>query len=482
MGRQNKPAYLGSRRSTRSTAPAPDLPTPNAQLQEYAVDLDLGFNHNTLSPETSPNASLQELESRLLNLRSQVEMHDLQPFRQRPLSGSTCSSNTLKSNSDALQTVSEAQLAQWRFDVCRWIRSTHTKPQVLRRKNSTDKNGSPLFKLSRPAGVSELLGSHSDEQLIAEFMAQHESLERFEKYVMSEAHSLPKNPKVASISDQTTSHLPPLASEEYALHISRLSYLVRSLQAIEAVDPGFLSQTRVHLLLDLVLDLEHAFTLPRVDFLRQHAETIRAMDSSRDDVNTRDTDCVVGNNCLQGLPSADTRHVKYMTHAIPRHARFRRSSTTNTPSQATRDTCVLGNKLYPFYMEMSDIASNSSHAHTQSPSPKSSVSSSHAHTQSLSPKSSVSNSLDISQFDSTSQQHPAAYVAPTSLFDPKLHPVVRPQSMDVSPTLHVANANLSQTSSIQGKGLGSRRLQRRPIPGPQLSPATSGGFSAHIDS
>ncbi|KAJ2531518.1 hypothetical protein GGH20_001475 [Coemansia sp. RSA 1937] len=115
---------------------------------------------------------------------------------------------------------------------------------------------------------------------------------------------------------------------------------------------------------------------------------------------------------------------------------------------------------------MSDIASNSSHAHTQS----------------LSPKSSVSNSLDISQFDSTSQQHPAAYVAPTSLFDPKLHPVVRPQSMDVSPTLHVANANLSQTSSIQGKGLGSRRLQRRPIPGPQLSPATSGGFSAHIDS
>ncbi|KAJ2496355.1 hypothetical protein GGH96_005885 [Coemansia sp. RSA 1972] len=409
-------------------------------------------------------------------------MHDIQPFRQRPLSASTCSSNTLDDiHTNALQTVSEAQLAKWRLDICRWIRSTHTKPQVLRRKNSTDKHGSPLFKLSRPAGVSELLGSHSDEQLIAEFMAQHESLEQFEKYVMSEAHSLPKNPKVASISDQTTSYLPPLASEEYALHISRLSYLVRSLQTIEAVDPGFLSQTRVHLLLDLVLDLEHAFTLPRVDFLRQHAETVRAMDSSRDDVNTRDTDCVVGNSCLQSVPSADSRHVKYMTRAIPRHARFRRSSTTNTPSQATRDTCVLGNKLYPFHMEMSDIASNPSDAHTQTPSPKSSVSSD-AHTQTPSPKSSIGNSLGISQFDNTGQQHPAAYVAPTSLFDSKLHPVVRPRSMDVSPTLHVANANLSQTSSIRGKGLGSRRLQRRPMPGPQLSPATSGGFSVHTDS
>ncbi|KAJ1852428.1 hypothetical protein GGH12_005463 [Coemansia sp. RSA 1822] len=395
-------------------------------------------------------------------------MHDLQPFRQRPLSSSTCSSNTLdESHANALQTVSEARLAQWRFDICRWIRSSHPKPQVLRRKNSTDKNVSPLFKLSRPAGVSELLGSHSDEQLIAEFMAQHASLEHFEKYIMSEAHSLPKHPNVAPISDQTTSHLPPLASEEYALHISRLTYLVRSLQAIEAADPGFLSQTRVHLLLDLVLDLEHAFTLPRVDFLRQHADTIHAMDSSRDSANARDTDCVVGNNCLHAVPSTDTHHVKYMTRAIPRHAKFRRSSATNTPSQATRDTCVLGNKLYPLYMEMSGIASNPSHAHTQSPSPKSSVSS----------------SLDISQFGGTSQQHPAAYVAPTlGLFDPKLHPVVRPLSMDVSPTLHVANANLSQTSSIQGKGLGSRRLQRRPMPGPQLSPATSGGFSAHTDS
>ncbi|KAJ2351800.1 hypothetical protein GGF43_003927 [Coemansia sp. RSA 2618] len=477
------------------TTPDPSSRAAQTQVHQYTFDLNLGFDRSSSpSPETSPNASLRELETHVQQLRTDAaEMHELVPLQHsRPISSSTgsSSSNTLDedlSNDDACihygrsRPISEARLAEWRFDMCRWIRTApaNAKPKVLHRTHTAADGRkppqSPLYKLNRPALVTELLTSHAESaEPIAEFMARHPSLEQFERHVMRDAHTLPKAPRVAPVNDPTTQNLPPLAAEEYATHVSRLTYLVRSLHAIERADPEFLSQTRVHLLLDLVMDLEHAFTLPRVEFLRRHAETVRAMSSPSHyycpEDEARDTDCVVGcaEDWVQGVTSAgspDAEHVKHMTHAIPRHPGFRRNttntsqSTHNAPSHVTRDTCILGNKLFPedgFGFEMPDAQPCSS------------------------PRSSVGNSLDVCQFG-TSQQHPAAYVAPSASFDPKLHPVVGPQSMEVLPALHVANANMSQTSSTQGKGLGSRRLRRRPQPGPELSPATSGGFSATSD-
>ncbi|KAJ1833501.1 hypothetical protein LPJ63_002702 [Coemansia sp. RSA 2711] len=510
MGKSRRD-YLSSGHGTRLSASSPDpmstIPPSNISSldplsptdppaassldlnlpREYQIDLDLGFDRSTPSLDTDSCTSLQELETRLQELGAHVgDTHELVPLqhsRRRPLSGTTCSTNTLD-NDDACvcygsagRPIPENVLADWPLDICRWVRTPSSKPEVLYRKHSADDRPkqSPLYKLSRPAQVAELLNNHADDkESIAEFMARHPSLEQFERYVMSDAHTLPKAPAVANINDQTTQHLPPLASEEYTAQVSRLTYLVRALQAIEAADPEFLSQTRVHLLLDLVLDLEQTFTLPRVDFLRRHASTIQAMGVSYSGLDNRDTDCAVGftEDWAQDAPSASSnaRHIQHMTRAILRHPQFRDSrdtsrATNNAPSRATHDTSILGNKLRLDKGAFEPAQAANLPTDAQPPSPKSSVGS----------------NLDVSLFGSVGQRRPSAYVAPASVFDPKLHPVVGPQSMEVLPTLRVTNDSLSQMGAAQGKPLGSRQLRRRPQPGPELSPATSGGFSANDD-
>ncbi|KAJ1719210.1 hypothetical protein LPJ61_006353, partial [Coemansia biformis] len=206
------------------------------------------------------------------------------------------------------------------------------------------------------------------ELSIGEFMAQHAPLEPFMPYVVGNGHSLPASPGIVPVNDHATQHLPPLASSEYAAHISRMTYLVRSLQAIGAADPGFLSNVRVHLLLDLVMDLEQTFTLPRIDFLRGHAATVRAMGMrSHSAPESRDTSCVVGYadglwTQQRGPPPVleKVEHIKDMAYAIPRHPRVKRAATTTTdvtdytrltaPAPSSHHTCnagILGDRLKP---------------------------------------------------------------------------------------------------------------------------------------
>ncbi|KAJ2781644.1 hypothetical protein H4R18_002746 [Coemansia javaensis] len=340
--------------------------------------LDVPSRHSpSQAGRRSPSASLEELESRLRDLCSKppVPLPEEPHGRQhhRSASGETSSSSATLDDSECVQygsgppAAAEAALAEWRFDICRWARQANTKPEVLLRRNggSGRKAASPLFELSRPAAVDELLGRHPVEpQTIGEFMAQHASLEPFMPYVIESGHALPPTPSIAPVNDQATRHLPPLAREEYSAHVSRITYLVRSLQAIEAADPGFLSQTRVHLLLDLVMDLERHFTLPRVDFLRSHANTVRAI-GARTGCAPQSGDassCLVGcvGDWAGGAPP-DVAHLKHMAYAVPHHSRFRRSTTNATAesrttattaadaqsSNTTNGTSILGAKLQP---------------------------------------------------------------------------------------------------------------------------------------
>ncbi|KAJ2804995.1 hypothetical protein H4R20_002279 [Coemansia guatemalensis] len=458
-------------------------------VNNYRIDLDLGSDSSSSlnhvpPPADCPSMSLEELEERLQRLQTQAaDTHAMIARYSRSSDPGFCPADNAKGDVGLVccygvdRPVPENALAEWRFDVCRWVRRDSPKPDVLLRRHNagTRPRHSPLFDLSRPVMVHELLSKHAHEDHpIGPFMERHKSMEPFMPYVIQDAHRMPNLPQIAPVNDQATQHLPPLAAEEYAAQISRLSYLARSLQAIEAADPGFLSHTRVHLLLDLVMDLEQTFTLPRIDFLRRHAETIQAMGAHHAASETRDTDCIVGcvdNTKSQGSlsppTSPDARHIKYMTRAIPRHPRFRRSYTAN--SRATNNrissdhaTSILGSKLQPDAWAASAVHERGY---------KSGMLSS---ARSPSPDSVLQSMLGLRQFDSTAQQQsqqqsqqPAAYVADASAFDPKLYPVVGPRSLEVSPTL---------ADFARSKGVGPQNLHRRPQPGPELSPANSGEF------
>ncbi|KAJ1937290.1 hypothetical protein GGF37_005268 [Kickxella alabastrina] len=171
-------------------------------------------------------------------------------------------------------------------DLCRWICGTNPKTDILYRRHilsTTTPITSPLFRLHRPTKVTELLDKYTEfiDRPISSFMGEHSSLDTFKPYVLGDAHSLPRSPQSVLVNDRATHYLPPLVAEEYAGHVSRLSYLVRSLHAIEVADPVFLSDPRTHLLLDLVMDLETKFTLPRVDLLRAHAQNIQEMEKQK---------------------------------------------------------------------------------------------------------------------------------------------------------------------------------------------------------
>ncbi|KAJ2848033.1 hypothetical protein IWW36_003536 [Coemansia brasiliensis] len=454
----------------------------SSSVHEFKIDLNLGLDHHS-SSSSSSLLSLQDIDTRLRDLHSQMTSNEHSP---RPLSGATCSSSTYEGIDSQHACVEysppvlQSELADWQFDVCRWANKSDPKPAVLYRKHAVNDGRprpSPLFKLNRPAQVAELLHLHAqNEQPISDFMASHPSLNSFECYTRSDANLLPKSPKVAPVHDASTEHLPPLAAEEYAMHISRLTYLMRSLQAIESADPGFLSQTRVHLLLDLMLDLEQTFTLPRIDFLRQHAKTVQAM-GNRYGTSESGFNCIVGRpqHWIHSAPSVspNVHHISHMAHAIPRHPHFRHSSAdtsrvATTKNQAssriTHDSSILGNKLRP------DSGFCAGPLENNSALP--------GNVQLLSPINSIDGSLGLDQCSSSDKQQPTAYIAPATLTDPKLHPVVGPQFMDVAPALHVANANLSQISSIQSNSFTSRKLRRQPQPGPELSPAPSGGSMA----
>ncbi|KAJ2451341.1 hypothetical protein EV183_003669 [Coemansia sp. RSA 2336] len=458
----------------------------SSSVHEFKVDLNLGHD-NSRSASSSSLSSLQELDTRLRNLHSQMTSNDRSTAHSpRPLSGATCSSNTYE-DADGQNAcveynpqVLQGELADWQLDVSNLVSKSNTKPPVLYRKHAVNDGRlrpSPLFKLNRPAQVAELLHLHAhDEQPISDFMASHPSLDSFECYTRSDAHLLPKSPEIAPVHDFSTEHLPPLAAEEYAAHISRLTYMMRSLQAIENADPGFLSQTRVHLLLDLMLDLEQTFTLPRIDFLRQHAKTVHAM-NNHNGTSESGFDCVVGrpHRWIHSAPSVspNVHHISHMTHAIPRHPNFRHSSAgtsraatatatanNHAPSRVTHDSSILGDKLRPDSGFCSEPLENARSFAVNG--------------QLLSPINSIDSNLGLGQFGDSDKQQPMAYIAPATFTDPKLHPVVGPRSMEVAPALHVASASLSQTGSMQNNTFSSRKLRRQTHSGPVLSPAPSG--------
>ncbi|KAJ2614926.1 hypothetical protein H4S08_001477 [Coemansia sp. RSA 1365] len=469
-------------------------------VHNYMMDLDLRPDSSSsaslghgLPPAGCPTMSLEELEERLLYLQTQTaDTHAMIARYSRSSDPASCSAEDTQSNGDHVccydvgRPVPENALAEWRFDICRGARRDSPKPVVLLRRHNTGIRplGSPLFDLSRPAMVHELLTNYAqDEPPVGPFMERHKSMAPFMPYVIQDAHLMPKSPQNAPVNDQATQHLPPLAAEEYAAQISRLSYLARSLHAIEAADPEFLSHTRVHLLLDLIMDLEQTFTLPRIDFLRRHAEAIQAMGPHRAAPDARDADCIVGSTendksqlSMSPPTSPNSHHIKRMTLAIPRHPRFCQDSASDTHSinsciSSDHAASILGSKLQPDTYATPAMNERRDKCEMLS-SPRS-----------PSPDSVLHSMLALRQFDSATHmqlqqqsQRPVAYVADASAFDSKLYPVVGPRSLDVSPTLQIANDGLSPVGFARRRRNGPSSLRRRPQPGPELSPTNSGEF------
>ncbi|KAJ2774781.1 hypothetical protein IWQ56_000425 [Coemansia nantahalensis] len=409
-------------------------------------------------PSERPGGSLDELEERLQCLCDHSPgplVADSGHNNHRSLSTATSfSSQTLDDSqnggSDCAYTSRLSSSPgpahwQWPLDICRWAHRGSSKPCVLYRRNGAlpggPKTPSPLFGLRRPAAVDELLGQHATSAMsIGEFMAQHDSLAPFMPYVIDNGHNLPASPGVVPINDPATQSLPPLASAEYATQISRLTYMVRSLQAIEAADPGFLSQTRVHLLLDLVMDLEQKFTLPRVDFLRSHAATVRAIGMHTQSApESYDASWAVG--CADAVWSAQqppqsamatVEHIKGMACALPRVGRAATAAATAATtrdglspadalsSHTTCDTSVLGDRLKPdgaFWTGMRESTFDAS-TYTYQP-----------HTDAGGAAQRVSSGSQL--YDSYTLQlvQPDTYDASAQPFDPKLHPVLQPSPM-----------------------------------------------------
>ncbi|KAJ2011796.1 hypothetical protein GGI14_006040, partial [Coemansia sp. S680] len=493
LGSESVPNFTSSASSSPSAENGHS--TPSSQLISLRTDnINQGFDQygliaaNELSTRTLSNSdgSFDELHTRLLQLQGQVVYLQRENRRLSHLSNGGYSSLTLDEESDIDNTpdICSEQKADKlgesdavRFDLCRWIRgpggtvAPSPKPRALHRRQVSSPNGksvkSPPLRLSRPAAVSELLGKHSDyTQSIGEFMSRYTTMTPFKPYTLEGAHDMLNTPGVALINDQATQYLPPLAGEEYATHISRISYLIRALHSIELADPEFLTNPRVNMLVDLVLDLEQSLTLPRIDFLRRHSETVHAMSvhaQQRRLPAKTDTEYVVGDAetlCWGLQPEvstmavvsarlerspADPRHLDHMARAIPRHPDFRNSSTRATnvnaaaddhsSSRAATSNLILGDRLKPssaLYPKAQSKASNDSvDAIGKGFAP-----------QSANAAVSSSRTMDVQSLDANALRQ-YQILTPDSAtaagFDPKLHPVVGPRAMDVSPTLQISN-------------------------------------------
>ncbi|KAJ2396293.1 hypothetical protein GGI05_001189 [Coemansia sp. RSA 2603] len=516
---------------------------------------------NSDTPPPS-SASVSEMEMRLHQLHNQVARLHEENWRLSGHSNAsfasqlTLDTHNLGDQQKALPTDERG------FDLCRWIRGTSPKTEILYRRHLLSANEpitSPLFRLRRPAAVSELLQKYAEfERPVAHFMDEHKSLDSFKPYVLNDAHTLPCVPGVTPVNDHATQHLPPLAAEEYMAHVSRLTYLVRTLHAIDIADPVFLSDPRTHLLLDLVMDLEQTFTLPRVDFLRKHALTMQAMNGSSQFSDSRsnlrdrpESDYVIGDaqNWSKGAEALPKRedakqneteyeHIRHMARAISPHPDFRSSTSTandmpntfqkDSPSCATNDASdILGDKLRPdseFYAAngiekpkrasknpfdppLATESTRSSNAVaaaaiTQSAPSSRGPSGDAAKRRTKNPfdppsspaanaseESVVTNDPNLSQFGTSPAKIPETVsetpnntsdVTDRALhFDPKLHPVLGPRSMSVSPTpplyqkTSFSGTTINQQSmpNLKSKGSGFSQLLRRkavPVPHPLL--------------
>ncbi|KAJ2057818.1 hypothetical protein GGI17_005433 [Coemansia sp. S146] len=529
------PNFTSSVSSSPSAKSGPSTHS-SQQISLRTDNINQGFDQygliaaNELSARTLSNSdgSFDELHTRLLQLQGQVVHLQSENQRLSRLSNGGYSSLTLDEESDIDNTpdiCSEQKLDKLeesdaaRFDLCRWIRgpggtvAPAPKPRALHRRHVSSPNGKPAkpppLRLSRPAAVSELLGKHSDyTQTIGEFMSRYTTMTPFKPYTLEGAHDMPNSPGVALINDQATQYLPPLAGEEYAAHISRISYLIRALHSIELADPEFLSNPRVNMLVDLVLDLEQSLTLPRIDFLRRHSETVHAMSvhaQQRRPPTKTDTEYVVGDAetlCWGLQPEAsamavassrldkspaDPRHIGHMARAIPRYPDFRNSSTRNTnvnaatndhlSSRAATSDLILGDRLKPssaIYPKVQNKVGNDSvEAIVKDFAPSSANAAINS-----------SRTMDARSLDANAR-HQYQILTPDSAmaagFDPKLHPVVGPRSMDVSPTLQISNnRSMPLLASAQTTPRYSQRLRRHAPPRIQTLAACSGYQTENI--
>ncbi|KAJ2413354.1 hypothetical protein GGF41_005967 [Coemansia sp. RSA 2531] len=310
----------------------------------------------------------------------------------------------------------------------------------------------------------------------------------FKPYTLEGAHDMLNTPGVALINDQATQYLPPLAGEEYATHISRISYLIRALHSIELADPEFLTNPRVNMLVDLVLDLEQSLTLPRIDFLRRHSETVHAMSvhaQQRRLPAKTDTEYVVGDAetlCWGLQPEvsamavvsarlerspADPRHLDHMARATNVNA----ATDNHSSSRAATSNLILGDRLKPgsaLYPKAQSKAGNDSvDAIGKGFAP-----------QSANAAVSSSRTMDVQSLDANALRQ-YQILTPDSAtaagFDPKLHPVVGPRAMDVSPTLQISNnRSMPILASAQTTPRYSQRLRRHAPPRIQTLGAYSG--------
>lgn len=300
--------------------------------------------------------------------------------------------------------------------ICGYLRNTDGhKDCVLHRRNPNPKR-QPLEGLI----INNELGKPIAElTTISQFMARHSSkLHAFKPYTLEDAHTLPRSAKVSPVNDPATAHLPPLAKEEYTLHISRLSYLMRELQLLENSDAEFFNDPRFQELLDKILDMEQQFVLPRVDFLRSHADTIRAMNQQSQRSTTADTEYAVGN------------HIQQMARALPRHPDFRSNNNGYSSSASlslsdsnssnngydssvytTDDGSVFGNRLNRIKRASWDTNSMG--------------------------HSNVLNVRELATISGENTNEPKL----SQYNDPKLHPVVVPRDMVVSPELEISGKN-----------------------------------------
>ncbi|KAJ2398982.1 hypothetical protein GGI23_002924 [Coemansia sp. RSA 2559] len=434
----------------------------------------LGVQDNSFNSESSPNSDTQRSAARLRSL------------------GICDSSKTLEESAGIDNILRQAsgndEQHGDRLDLCRWIRhpKSNAVPPVISAVTSNDSGRKPNFiyrrnksqvserpsnltqqktgdtfktvasdttiqpKPSCPTEIAKLLSELSKEcGLISSFMSENEdSMEPLMQYVLEDAHFMPSSPCVVAVNDQTAQYLPPLAAEEYAAHISRITYFVRTLQALEAADPGYLSNPHARLLIELLFDLERAITLPRVDFLRRHAETVHAMHTVHNHPRAQQSDTILAIGNADEWIDLDTdmsaQRILNMARSIPRHPDLR-SSTANTsqrnrqrgmagflPGQSTCDGSILGDRLRPDSGMGSDVFMESNNDPLIT----------HAATTAFR----TGNTDALAQ----SEAHRATASTPefsAIQFHPKLHPVVEPCSMDVSNPQHAAKSKRCHQTS-----------------------------------
>ncbi|KAJ2891324.1 hypothetical protein GGI21_005888 [Coemansia aciculifera] len=256
------------------------------------------------------------------------------------------------------------------------------------------------------------------------------------------------------------------------------------------------------MLVDLILNLEQSLTLPRVDFLRRHAETIHAMSAHAHENRVpakTETEYVVGDaetlcwgaqletalaaNVIAGQEkfSTDPRHIGHMARAIPRHPDFRNggkrdtnlnaSANDGSSSRAAVSELILGDRLKSASAVYPKTVARSL---AQSPLASATVA-----TESTNLHPEVSQPLDVDACRQYQIMSPDNAIA--SGFDPKLHPVVGPRRMDVSPTLQITNnRSMPLLTATQSTSRYSQRLRRNAPPRIRTSSPNSGYQSGHV--